>query len=553
MPLARPRGRASTAIGAAVAACAALLALTGLPTTAEAGTAADGAAAAASVAGRGVPADGKVMMVLGQDSDTLSDYRTAVLDKPSLNAPAPGGVTLYTNLVLGGSPAPLAGMNGPVDWGAGTVDFAKTLQQYPGATVAVGLYLSDATSGCGNQPLRALIGRSDADVTAGNPSLITQYRAKADEMIKKLKGYDRDVLLRIGYEYDGPWNCYNADYYKEAFRYIKGRIDALGATRVATVWQSAAWPVNTNTDHPEWNYVVTDPGHLDAWYPGDAYVDWVGLSSFYNSRSVQTQWGCGSHDTDPVALQDRVLNFARGHGKPVMVAEAAPQGSRTGAKTSSCIFRNSPAASSGQAIWDGWHAGYFDWVERNKDVVRAAAYINTNWDAQTQWQCAAGAQAGGPGCANGNWGDSRVQADPTVLANFLTEIRKPVWTNGASGPGPSPTPTPTPTATPTPTPSPTTPTPTPTPTAPGDASYTQGVAGGTVWFAPNGFRATFVTVQYRLNGGSPQNYFLTWDGTDQRWELPVQVPAGSTLAYSFNYQPSDRTSQLTTPVFTWTS
>ncbi|MFI7349266.1 hypothetical protein ACIBSR_23825 [Streptomyces sp. NPDC049936] len=338
-------------------------------------------------------------------------------------------MTLYTNLVLGGSPEALAGMTGPADWGAGTVDFARTMREYPNATVAVGLYLSDATSGCTNQPLRAIIGRDDADVTAGNPNLVTRYRAKVDEMIDRFKSYDRDILLRIGYEFDGPWNCYNSEFYKDAFRYIKGRVDALGATRVATVWQSAAWPVNTHPDHPEWNYVVTDPGHLDDWYPGDQYVDWVGLSSFYNSRSVRTQWGCGTYDTDPVGLQDRLLDFARAHGKPAMVSEAAPQGARTGAGTTSCIFRNSPAPSSGQAIWDGWHAGYFDWVERNKDVIRAAAYINTNWDAQTQWQCANGAQAGGPGCVNGNWGDSRVQADPTVLARFLDEIRKPTWTH----------------------------------------------------------------------------------------------------------------------------
>ncbi|WP_329225139.1 glycoside hydrolase family 26 protein [Streptomyces sp. NBC_01460] len=524
-------------VGAAVAAATALIALAGLTSSAEAGT------ASASVTGRGVPAAGKVMLVMGQDSDTLSDYRTDVLDKASLGAPAPGGVTLYTNLVLGGTPEPLAGMNSPANWGAGTVDFARTMREYPGAAVAVGLYLSDATSGCNNQPLRAVIGRNDADVTAGSPSLITRYRAKVDEMITRFKGYDRDILLRIGYEFDGPWNCYSSEFYKEAFRYIKGRINALGATRVATVWQSAAWPVNTNTDHPEWHYMVTDPGHLDAWYPGDEYVDWVGLSSFYNSRSVQTQWGCGSNDTDPVGLQNRVLDFARSHGKPAMVSEAAPQGSRTGAKTSSCIFRNSPAPSSGQAIWDGWHAGYFDWIDRNKDVIRSAAYINTNWDAQTQWQCAAGAQAGGTGCANGNWGDSRVQADPTVLAAFVNEIKKPMWTNGASGPAPTPTPTPTPS-----------PTPTPTPSDPGNGTYMQGVtAGGTVWFAPKGFKATFVTVQYRIDQGAPQNYFLTFDAADNRWELPVTVPSGKTLTYSFNYQPTTQTSQVATPTYRWTA
>ncbi|MET7509665.1 endo-1,3-beta-xylanase [Streptomyces albidoflavus] len=411
------RSRLGRSLGAAAAALTVALSLTG-PAT----------AAPAAPADRAVPADGQVMMVLGQDSDTLSEYRRDVLDDAALGAPAPGGVTLYTNLVLGGSPEPLAGMDSPADWGAGTVDFGKTLAEYPDSALAVGLYLADATTGCGNQPLRAVIGRDDEDVTSGNPNLITRYRAKVDEMIQKFKAYDRDVLLRIGYEFDGPWNCYNADFYKEAFRYIKGRIDALGATRVATVWQSAAWPVDTHPDHPEWNYVVTDPAHLDAWYPGDQYVDWVGLSAFYNARSVETQWGCGAYDTDPVGFQDRILDFARAHGKPAMVAEAAPQGARTGQSTTSCIFTNSPRPATGEAIWDGWHAGYFDWIERNTDVIRAAAYINTHWDTQPQWQCADGAQAGGPGCANGNWGDSRVQADPTVLARFVDELDKPHWT-----------------------------------------------------------------------------------------------------------------------------
>ncbi|NJP44748.1 hypothetical protein [Actinacidiphila epipremni] len=73
---------------------------------------------------------------MGQDSGTLADYRSQVLDDAALDAPRPGGVTLYTNLVEGGSPAPLAGMFSPADWGSGTVDFTTTLNQYPGAALA---------------------------------------------------------------------------------------------------------------------------------------------------------------------------------------------------------------------------------------------------------------------------------------------------------------------------------------------------------------------------------------------------------------------------------
>ncbi|MCQ4211126.1 endo-1,3-beta-xylanase [Streptomyces longispororuber] len=412
------RGRV-TATVAGLAAAAVLGALGTAPASAD-----------STVAARNLPPDGRTLSLMGQDSDTLADYKRDVLDQSALGAPAPGGVTLYTNLVLGGNPEPLAGMNGPANWGAGTVDFNSTLAQYPDAAVAVGLYLSDATTGCNNQPLRAIIGTNDSDVTSGSPNLITRYRDKVDEMVTKLKGYDRQVFLRIGYEFDGPWNCYNAGFYKQAFAYIKGRIDALGATKVATVWQTAAWPLNTSTDHPEWNYVVTDPHHFDAWYPGDQYVDWVGLSAFYSAGSVNTQWGCSATDTAPADLQDRVLNFARGHGKPVMVAESAPQGYDNGAGTKSCIMRKGPVAADANTLWNEWYQPYFDWIAKNRDVVRAAAYINTDWDSQTQWQCADGAQAGGPGCSNGYWGDSRIQANPTIRDRFLGQLRGSGWANG---------------------------------------------------------------------------------------------------------------------------
>ncbi|MFD9741261.1 hypothetical protein [Umezawaea sp. NPDC059074] len=392
-------------------AAAAALALLALPGTAT--------------AGQNLPPNNQIRMFVGQDSDTLSDYKRDVLNA-GLGAPQPGGVTLYTNLVMGGNPGPLGGMYGPVNYGSGTVDFPRTLAEFPGASLAVGLYLSDSSSGCGNQPLRAIIGRNDADLT---PALVSQYRQKVDELVTKLKSYDREVFLRIGYEFDGPWNCYNADFYKQAFRYIKGRINALGANRIATVWQSAAWPVDEHTGNPEWNYVVTAANHFDVWYPGDDVVDWVGMSAFYGASYGQYQWSCRGPNVSPRALQDRVLGFARGHGKKVMIAEAAPQGFTTGSRTGSCIFAKNPQPVSGQTIVDVWFNDFFSYVAANSDVIRAVAYINTNWDSQALWQCN-GAPAGQPGCANGYWGDSRVQADPTVRSRWISEIRKRQYVNG---------------------------------------------------------------------------------------------------------------------------
>ncbi|NEA50748.1 endo-1,3-beta-xylanase [Streptomyces sp. SID10815] len=558
--------RLRTALTASATAVAATLALL------TAGTAAGTTASAAALTARNLPADGKILPVMGQDSDTLSDYKTQVLDNTALNAPKPGGVTLYTNLVEGGSPAPLAGMFSPADWGSGSVDFTKTLSQYPGAALAVGLYMSDATAGCGNQPLRAIIGRPDADIT---PQLTQRYRGDIDRMVNQFKSWDRQVFLRIGYEFDGPWNCYNADFYKQAFQYIKGRIDALGATKVATVWQSAAWPQNSSPDHPEYNYTVTDPNHLNPWYPGDSYVDYVGLSDFYNAGSLATQWGCGSYDVNPVTLQNRVLDFARSHTKPVMIAEASPQGYSTSGLTKSCIMKKNPQTTSAATLLNEWYAGYWSWIEQNSDVIRVASYINTDWDGQTQWQCANGSSAGGTGCANGYWGDARIQANPTVRDAFLNELRKCVFVGGASGTctggggtsggttggstggstggttggstggttgggtggttGGSTGGT----------------------TPPPSGDFTQGVATGsgghdTLWFKPVAGAESFVAVHYTLDGGGQLNYMATYNSSTGRWELPVTVPAGHTLSYWFDYQPTTQTYQNTTAHYTFT-
>ncbi|MFD0599293.1 hypothetical protein ACFQZ4_49080 [Catellatospora coxensis] len=66
------------------------------------------------LAARNLPAGGKVLFYLGQDSTTLADFAADVLAADP-GFPRPAGVTLYTNLVG----APMSGMFQPTDYGAG--------------------------------------------------------------------------------------------------------------------------------------------------------------------------------------------------------------------------------------------------------------------------------------------------------------------------------------------------------------------------------------------------------------------------------------------------
>ncbi|GAA3221483.1 hypothetical protein GCM10010532_051820 [Dactylosporangium siamense] len=364
------------------------------------------------LAARNLPSGDRVLFYLGQDSTTLADYKASVLDRDR-DFPVPAGVTLYTNLVG----APMSGMFQPTDYGAGENDFPATINSYGGG-LAVGLFLSDPAQ----TPLKALAGTADTATTA-------RYRRWLDEFITYLDRTDREVFLRIGYEFDGAWNAYEPELYKQAYRYIARRIDQLHARRIATVWQTAAWPrVEAEP------YASTAAGHWDQWYPGDEYVDWAGLSHFYGTAFDRYQWGCedpGKIAATPAAVQDSFLAFARRHRKPVFVSESAPQGFDLGKLTAGCIFvdpaTGGPRATvpvTAEQIWDTWYAPYFRFIERNRDIVRGVAYINTNWSSQSMWNCQPGA------CANGYWGDSRVQANPTVLARFRAELSKRIYVQG---------------------------------------------------------------------------------------------------------------------------
>ncbi len=356
---------------------------------------------AATVSARLLPPDEKLLMFVGQDSDTISAYVREVPDTLE-------GLTLYTELKNSDPDKTLKAMFSRANWQAGDVDFDFTLSENPQAALAVGLAFDQC-----NQPAH---GKAIAN---------GQYDASIAKMLEYFGSLaPRKVFLRIGYEFDGPWNCYEPESYKAAYRHIFESIHSRGFSNIATVWQSAVWPDPSIAGPSMARYDHREPGMLDSWYPGDDVVDWVGISVFYRDLS---QWNYTPPD-DPDRAQNQLLSFARSHNKPVMIAEAAPQGYRTGALTRSPIQTNNPKPLSAEALWAAWYAPFFQFIYDNRDVIRAVAYINTHWESQPMWHCDQGAVAGGEGCANGNWGDTRVQGNPIILERWLNEVNNDsIW------------------------------------------------------------------------------------------------------------------------------
>ncbi|MFZ5896410.1 MAG: glycoside hydrolase family 26 protein [Myxococcota bacterium] len=146
------------------------------------------------------------------------------------------------------------------------------------------------------------------DIIAGKHDTMIRARATA------AKNVGQKFFLRWGHEMNGnwyPWDGYHnganasaAAKYIAAYRHIHDLFVSAGATNVL-------WVFCPNVD--------SVPG--DAWnqwsnyYPGDAYVDWMGFDG-YNWGSAQT-WQAFS------AIAGRIYPGLATKNKPIMIAETA--------------------------------------------------------------------------------------------------------------------------------------------------------------------------------------------------------------------------------------
>lgn len=291
-----------------------------------------------------VPPAGKKMLFIGQDLSSVggvATFRDGYIDQFPDHQPA--GVTTYTSIPS------LNGLRSRANWGAGTLQAQAYLndESFDQTAMSIGLHLVGQ--------LRK-IGRG-------------KHNTAIAQLAQWVKGSNRPVFLRIGYEFEGEWNNYKPKDFIKAWRQIVHIFDAQEVENVAYVWQSAG--INAT--------------NLSDWYPGDEYVNWVGYSHFDGPDPGQS-----------------MRDFATAHQKPIMIAEATP--------------RVDLKQVRGEAIWEDWYRPLLDQVY-NSDQIAALAYINAYWDQQPMWH--------GQG-----WGDSRVQIHEEVRQLWATEMEKNVWLSG---------------------------------------------------------------------------------------------------------------------------
>ncbi len=288
-----------------------------------------------------VPPEGKTLLIMGQTWEAVDAYTTRFADQP-----LPGGWSAYWGVSsTDGLATPFVNEHGDTHHHQGLVD------RFPNAVLQSALWM---------------VGTWDvAQKTAAG-----DY----DEVIRTFstwaKGVERPIYLRIGYEFDGPHNELEPRDYVAAYRRIVAITRNEGVENVAFVWHSYGSP--TYKGYP-----------LSAWYPGDDYVDWVGISLFGHLYATELN-----------AEANAVFEFAQTHKKPVMIAETSPVHG---------------IVSANEHVWDDWFANLFSLTYRKN--VKAISFITSDWSNY-------------PLATALGWRDARLQNNALVSEAWFAETSK---------------------------------------------------------------------------------------------------------------------------------
>lgn len=140
------------------------------------------------------------------------------------------------------------------------------------------------------------------------------YDAYIDGWATGLRDFGGPVYLRLFHELNNqvyPWaygnNGNSAGDLIAAWRYVHGRFAELGATNVAWVWAPTTE-----------NLLVS----FRTLYPGDDYVDWLGVDG-YNGGDIHSEWWGGWVSPEDVFEASLNSLTAISQTKPIMIVETA--------------------------------------------------------------------------------------------------------------------------------------------------------------------------------------------------------------------------------------
>eukprot|EP00536_Pseudo-nitzschia_multiseries_P003367 jgi/Psemu1/185784/e_gw1.52.2.1 len=351
------------------------------------------------------PPRGKTFLTIGQDFFSIEEYilsqynaslhredghhiRDEVGNSPRptstifpLDYFHPAAAMVYTDIYQ------LKGLDQPTDYGSG-IEYVKGLADaFPKSGLQIGLWLNgyqgcrDIVSGVLDDKIHRLFDFIQSDLPETLPK----------------------VFLRVGYEFDNPWFGYSDDplAYQEAFRTVVRACERQMTSKVCRdkvdfVWHSWAAPRK-------------DYLSLEEFYPGNYFVDWVGISIFqqvYPWANDKNQNAEGNFAGGSMRDVREVLDFAKRRKKSIMIGESTPFGGMNVAESEAAkeYVVNDKDTNT---IWNMWFQKTIDIIEEYD--ISMWSYINCDWDSQPMW--------------NGvGFGDTRLSSSEVVMSQWWEEV-----------------------------------------------------------------------------------------------------------------------------------
>ncbi len=218
-----------------------------------------------------------------------------------------------------------------------------------------------------------------------------RYDDIIDTLATIVRDYGGRIFVRPGFEFGGTWFPYHAYLYPKAFRKIVDRFRAVAEPdSMAFLW--CYYPAAPN------DFDSTNGRGEYKWYPGDDHVDWFSLDLFkagdFHPDSADSRRGV----LTPKGKSERFLAMARDHAKPVFLSEL-----------SATYINVTTDPSDGMNDWNAWFVPFFRFLSGHPEI-KGFNYTNWNWSDYTQWA---------------EWGDSRIEINPFILARYREELRNP--------------------------------------------------------------------------------------------------------------------------------
>lgn len=155
--------------------------------------------------------------------------------------------------------------------------------------------------------------------TNGENQMFETLQGKYDSFLHKYARFvaklKQPVLFRLGNEMNGDWcaycafhTCRDADIYCDFYRYIHAIFEAEGADNAIWIWN----PNHRSFPDYKWNHEI-------MYYPGDEYVDVVGLTAYNTGNYYEGEyWNSFSE-----LYSDLYNTYQQRYRQPLMITEFA--------------------------------------------------------------------------------------------------------------------------------------------------------------------------------------------------------------------------------------